>query len=228
MQIDTKKLKNFLNKATLNGVIRSAVLKITDKKMNIWVRSADNSIVVCSELNNVESENAVWPLRDINIVLNALTLFDGIIEIVQSNNILSIFNKVRQLDIVLAEESFIENKLDKKINVEYEKKVTLPGDIWRNILKTKAVVKADVTTITVQDKILTISVGGKSADKFKETVACDYDNLKVEFGIPLDEVLVVLGDKLEVGMKTNFPISLREVTADYDITFVVAPYVEQQ
>jgi len=228
MKIDAKKLQTFLGKATLNSGISTALLDIHDKSLNIWVRSADNAKAVMASLKNINEPDAKWAIKDTTTFINVLKLFDGIVELKQENNKLSIFDKSKQVDIVLAEESFIENVLPKKMELPYEKKVLINTSIFKNAVKNKSTIKAEEMVIEFDETNLIITVGSKNEDTIKEKIMVPYIKACSKFGAAVDEVIAVIGEKIEVGLKTDFPITLREDTTEYEIIYVVAPRVSKE
>ena len=61
------------------------------------------------------------------------------VEMEVASNKLSLFDKNRQIDITLAEESFIDNDLTKELKLEYASKVRINTSVLKKSLKNKSI-----------------------------------------------------------------------------------------
>ena len=119
---------DFVVKATLNGTIPTANIKVFKDRIQIWVKSTDNAVAVNAELKNISNEEFSLPIKNVTMLIKVLKLFDGERELLTFENKLAIFDKNRQVDIVLSDESevdysaFKNNKLKLKDGLKFEKK----------------------------------------------------------------------------------------------------------
>lgn len=229
MKINSTKLTNFFKKATLNGIIPTCTLKLDKDVLSVKVRDTTNAAAVMSTLKGLKTEETlIMPLKNTKMFLDILRLFNGDIELRVSGNILSIFDKNRQVDIVLAAEDFITNNLPKDVVLQYEKSVVIPSDIFKNSLKNLNILKSKSIELMFKDSTLTLSTGDKGFDTIKESLPVVYPECNAKFGSLLQDVINVVDEKIELSVKTNYPITLKESTTDLEVTYIIAPIVEQE
>jgi hypothetical protein len=222
MKIDADKLTVFLDKATLNSTILTVLIRIKDGKLTVFNRTMDNVVAVCATLNNVEGENQTWPIKDTRMFLNLLKLFSGTVEIKMSGNKLALLNAEKQVDYVLADETFIENAIPNLPKVEYEKKATIPSNVFKNIGKHKRILSTERTQFHVEDGVLYVETGSKSFDTILEKVKVDLPNAKIYLSDCANEIFTNLDDNVEIGIASDYPMWFRCTTPEYEIVFVSA------
>ncbi len=227
MKTDASKLSNFLKKATLDGSIMTALLKLEKNELNVWVRTADNTVAVNAVMKNVVAEEQVWPIKDTVLLLKSLELFSGVIELQKDKNKLSIFNADRQVDITLAEEAFVENKLEKYPGVQYEATRTISSAIFKNTLKNKSIVKTNLSTLVADGKLLQVISGDSKFDTIVEKIPSDMPEAKTHLSDCANAVFDNLDDKVEIGLKTDYPVLFKFESPDYKIQYVVAQIVQE-
>jgi hypothetical protein len=230
MKISSEKFLSFLSKATLNGTIPTAIVKIENKEMNVWVRSIDNTIAVNATLKNVDAENQAWPIKNAAMFLDCLKLFTGIVELVQHENKLSMFNATKQVDFVLAEASYVDNAMDKYPSVEYAlgESELLNTDVFKNILKNKSIVKTPIVNFKTSGTSLEITTGSDKFDVITDKVECKILAASVNLSSTADEIFGLLDGKVTVGIKTDYPILFKWETPDYKIQYVAAHILHQE
>jgi hypothetical protein len=228
MKIKAEKLYSFFSKATLNGSINTALVKIEDKKMNIWIRSTDNTTAINATLKNIDAENQVWPISNTTMFLNCLKLFSDIVELKLNENKLSLLNVDRQVDFILADESFIENKLDKYPSVTFDKTTVISTAIFKNTLKNKSVVRSQIAKFISDGKILQVISGSDKFDTITEKISVSLPVATVSLSDCADLIFSNLDDKVELGIKSDYPVLFKFENAEYQIQYVVAPLVENK
>lgn len=222
MKIDAAKLASFLDKATLNKTILTVLIRIKEGQMQVFNRTADNVVAVCATLNTIEGENQTWAIKDTRMFLDLLKLFSGQIEIKMASNKLSILNAEKQVDYVLADEIFIENAIPNLPKVEYEKKATIPSNVFKNIVRNKKILDTNRTQFHVEEGVLYVETGSKSFDTILEKVKVDLPNAKVYLSDCANEIFTNLDDNVEIGITSDYPMWFRCTTPDYEIVYVSA------
>lgn len=228
MKTDAKNFKDFLTKATLNGTITQMLLKIENKKLYSAMRSTDTVCAVQAKLKNVDSEDVVWGIKDTKLLIKCLDLFSGTIELKQESNKLYIFNKEKQVEMVLTEESYIDNVMKKTLDLKFEKSVVIPTAIFKNAVKNRETIDGEKITIESNEKQIIVMTGSKNFDTIKETMNVPYISAKVSFAAGFSDIMRVVGDKAEVSLKTDYPAQFREDTTEYEIIYLIAPTVANE
>ena len=236
MWIDSNKLQKFIEKSTLNASITETVINVTDNVIYSTIRTADNVGATVTHLKNVKGLTPmILPIKDTGMLLKSLKLFTGQVEMECNNNVLSIYDKTRQVDIVLAEESFITNVLPNEFVEKIKAKCTketfirLPKKPFDDIVKDMSVVKSSTIKIVMDNKAVQFITGETSFDSIKETFylsAVDITEATSQFGQTLVDVISVMHDSVEVAMQNENTIAIRETTQDFDVTYIVAPIID--
>lgn len=227
MKIDAGKLHTFFSKATLDASIPMVLVKIVDKKLLAWSKSIDGTTASNAILLNIDAEDQIWPIKDTQMFLNSLKLFNGVIELQKQDNKLSMFNADRQVDFVLADEQFIDNKLEKYPNVVYEKLVVVSSQIFKNTLKNKGVVKTALAKFVSDGKTLQVIAGEGKFDTITEKINVEFPTATVTLAACADSVFQNLDEKVEVGLKTDYPVLFKFATQEYNIQYVVAHIMDK-
>lgn len=230
MQIEASKLIAFTEKATLSCSIPNFLILIKDSKISAITRNPSNAVLTSIEMKITAPDELKLPIKDTRVLLAALKLFDGKIEIIRDNNILSIYNANRQVDITLAEESYIEcNLSEMPSKLVWEASVDVDIKVFMNALKNSSVSNSDGATVELDKKNLIITTGEKNFDKVKETIPASYpEAVKAKFANFIFDVAKVIGDKVTLSVKTNYPIKLEEKTTDLKAIYVIAPLVDNE
>ena len=217
-----------MQKATLNGVIASALITIKDGALSISAMSAGTVLATISTLKVSANVTMELPMKDIKMFIKALEAFTGEIEMVKDGNVFSIFNKTKEVKIVLAAPEFIDNTLEKNPNLQYDKTVTIPTTIFKNVLKNMSIIGGDKMRLTFTEKEFNIQIGASGFDNVKETMPLEYLPMSCEYGEMLIAAAQQMGDNIEIGMKTAFPLTIKENGVDYNITYIIAPIVNPE
>ncbi len=228
MKIDAKKIHNFLKKCSLDGKIETCVLRgdTVNNNMTIKVKNG-NSIAVFGMLKTT-TEDFSFPIKSARTLLKVLQTFSGNIYMEKKDNLLKIYDESREANIVLADESFIDNDLKEELKFEYEGDMKIKHELFKNAVKNADIVGSDTLYVEVKDNILTITTGKANFDKMTEKVKVDYKNCLNELGKISFDVIQVLDSDLTVSMKTDYPIKIREGTEDMNVIYYVAPLEQQE
>lgn len=233
MRTDSNKLKTFIEKTTINGNIPSGVLHIKDGTGTMNLKQTDNTIMTLAALNGLPKDVEMSiGIKDTKLLLKILRKFSGDIELKLNENILSIYDKETQFDIVVAEEQYIDNRIPEEIfgkisNFKYETSVKMLSKPFKDILDLMSVVNSETITINVKDKKLNLLTGNKSFDSAQKTYPLDYKDMNVMFWTPFVNIISVLGEKIEFSGDTDKPAIIKEVSDYYNVTYVVAPRIDE-
>jgi len=229
MKIKAEKLLRFVNKATLGGTISSMVIKGNTKGLEAKQKDLSNIALSVATIK-CNGEDMELCIKDTNLLINMLKSFTGDIEIKKNENIMSIFNENRQVDIVLSTPEYIDCNLEKvpesletAFDVGFETSITP----FKNIVEDMKIVKSNSIIIEVKDKMLNLTTGAKDFDNVTMKVKTDYNDAKSEYCDLLAKVIAVIDDKFNLSFKNDFPLEIKEKSEDIEVRYIVAPLTEK-
>lgn len=232
MRVDSKIFESYLNKATLNGELASIILEVTNKGITTSAKDVTNAVVVKTVLNPgviKNTQETKIPVRNTKILLAALNKFGGEIEVKVVNNILSLFDETKQIDLVLASEDFIENAASEDIEkVGFDEGFTLQASVLKDIVKDKKTLGSAQIQLEVKANTLTVQTGDAQFDKFSEKVKVQYKDAQVCLGPLFDKVAGVLDESITLSFTTNRPVKIVENTTYIKAVYYIAPLIKQE
>ncbi len=231
MKIKKEVLATFLKKSIMSGPeqIEEAVFKFEKEGLKInancvstlarsmsWLKTS--AFTEYEEMGNVG-------MNDLNNVVSVLERFGEFVNLSKEGNLLTIKGDGKKVDIELVAENFLktdegEPKLEfaETINLKSGKLADLFADVTMN--------KDATIKFETKEKILEVSNTGKY--KFLNTIeapSCK-GGVVVTFGEPLINATTKLKGEVEISIKTNYPMKIREVTEHSVISIIVAPRIE--
>src|SRR3990167_1517772 len=108
MKIDSKKLSEFIEKTTLQGVINGGTIFVKKNKIHSILKNG-SAIMTIGELKTKSDKEFEIHVKDMKFLKNALKSFEGLVEVDVKENKLLIFNKTSEAEITLSDPKFIEN-----------------------------------------------------------------------------------------------------------------------
>jgi hypothetical protein len=227
MNIDVDKLREFVTKSTLSGLIPSAIFKIKDNRISCKIRDTNNTLVVLSD-SKLETDGEVeLCIKDTKLLLSVLGIYSGKVELHKSENVLSIVNNDRQVDVILTSEEFVENNLTKELTLEWENNHKISVEILKNSVRNMGILNSRNVEFEVKNKELTITAGENNFDKITEKMKLDEVDCKVQYGEQFANVVNSLSDDVEISFKKDFPCRITDKKDGNEFVYVIAPIVEQ-
>jgi hypothetical protein len=233
MKIESSVLKSFVVKATMGGALPSMVMRVSNDGITAQLKDLSNAAMTTAKLSPdkvKEKEDMVLCIKNTDMLIKSLGSFSGEVELKKNENILSIFNAERQINIVLSTEEFIDCNLPKipdSLANAFDGGINLQTDILRKIVSDMAIVDGDKILVEVKDKKLTLNTGAKDFDNISMKVNVEYNDVLSTYGELLAKAITVIGDKVNMSLKSNFPIRLVEDADGIKCTYIIAPIVEQ-
>ncbi len=224
MKISVNKLKNFIGKVTLNGEIKTSLLEFIPEGMKVSLKDTMEAVGVLGLLKGATSDLGKLPIKDTKKFLDVLKLFSKEVQLTKVENRLHIVDENISAELVLASEEFIENHMDTLPTVPYQSGgIKIESEIFVNALKSASILDATGMSIIIKDKELAVSYGEEGFDKIKHKQKIDYPDVALEMGERIQSVIPQLGKSISMRLGKGLPIEFKEVTEEFDITWVVCP-----
>lgn len=226
MKINNKLFSEFFKKCTLNGRIMTCVIRSDGKEINVKTKFG-NTTAVLGKLTLV-SEVFNFPVKDSAKLLKILETFGDKISIEVNDNIMKVFDENREAEIILADESYIDNEITKDAPFTYEGSFDVKSSLLKDSIRNASIVNSKDYLFEVKDNVFYVTIGDKNFDKMTEKVAVKFADCKSNFGEIITDVVAVLDKDLKIFLKNDYPIKIEETTKDMSIIYVVAQIVKQE
>jgi len=236
MKIDSSLLKRFVTKATLNASLGSMVLKISpDEGILTQCKDLSNAGMTLAKLDKIKIKE-LWSteeslcIKNTNMFIKSLASFTGEIELIKNNNVLSLLNAERQIDIVLSSEEFIDCNLPampESLKTAFDGGVNISSEPFKKIVGDMSIVSGKSIIVNIKDKKLELTTGEKGFDTISVKTAADYANCTAKYGEILANVINVVDEKINLAMKQDFPVQIVENIDGIYCKYIVAPLVEE-
>jgi hypothetical protein len=232
MKIKTKILTAFLKKVRMDSsqTVEECLLKFETDGLKINANSKAQQARIMSWLKSSAFEGyeeiGNVGINDLTNVLKVVERFGETITISKEGNLLTIKESGKTVDIELVSESFLANETGEP-KLEFTETATITANQLKDVFKDAAVNKDTIISITTEPKKLIFTNTGKY--KFKNEIAAPSikSELKVDFGEPLVDATAFLDGTLELSLRNNYVIRIREVTDTSVINLLIAPRVEE-
>lgn len=233
MKIEAKKLKSLLDVVTIGGRVEAVVLRFEQTGLYANTKSKDN---VSMAITHIEAgafegykpmEKPVG-LKDANLMRSLLGTFKGVINLDFSENMVTIFDKSKSANLMLAKPEFLNETNFKDVPETLEKfdgGVQVQTTIFTESNKNIATLKSEKILINVKDKVLNVEVGEKHSDKIIESVECAYKNVQAKFDAKIfSSITDVLKDTTTMSLLgDNQPIQFSYKDDNIVSRLIIAP-----
>jgi len=233
MKIEQKKLETFLNKIAMekSQQIMECVFDFSEKGLKIGATSPP----ALARVSGLLKSNAFKDFKQLDKLgidnlqefINVVKRFKGDITIKNEGSLLTLKGTGKEVDITLADLDFISTEKDDP-NLEFDDTFEIPEGKMLDIFSDVKLNTDSAITIRTEAKKVLISNTGKY--KFKhvlEAPSCKGGTTS-EYGEPLMDAISKLTGKLEISIKTNYPLRVLEKTEDSIVTVIVAPRVHEE
>ena len=236
MKIDSKLLERFVTKATLNATLTSMAIKVSSTGLFAQQKDLSNAGMTsvtldASKIKELWSTEETICIKNTSMLIKSLASFSGDVEIIKNTNILSLVNADRQVDIVLSSEEFIECNLPampESLATAFDKGVDTNILPFKKIVSDMAIVNGKYILVEIKDKKLELITGEKGFDTISNKSPLDYTDCKAKYGEILSNAINVIDDKINIAMKTDFPIQIKESVDGISCKYIIAPLVENE
>jgi hypothetical protein len=243
MKINATKLHNFINKVTLNGDLRSAILKTSEKGMTVSLICEDNTYMVKGILNksvfsdykdNMEiTLGATDNKSDVILLQKILKGFKEFVNFDIINNSLVLQENKRIANMTLTDKEFVMNKFDKELPFEFSKGFVVKSDLITKILeniKTLTTAKEYPTvSIEIKNKKLEINVFNTQSS-IKEIEDIEFLDCSIQVsGNRFSKVFGTIDKEVEISIIDSAkPMLVKEKTDEIIISTILAPRMENE
>lgn len=230
MKIKKKTLVEFLKKVNMQGneKIDEAIFNFTEQGLKISALTTTKVSRLDAILNMgafIEySAIGKVGIQNISTIIKIVSKFGDEIELAVEGNIIKIKDSSKEMSTELIDTQFIPEVAETK-NFEFDETFTIEASKIQEIIADASINSDFNLTFTTMEKALKISSSGKY--KFATHILAEEakGGVEVTFGDPLVNVVSALTSKLQVSMKSNFPIKIMEKTDDSIITIICSPKI---
>lgn len=232
MKIRTRILTTFLKKVmmTKSQIINECLFNFSPEGLRV---NAANEAQLCRVTSLLKKESfkeyesiGSIAIGDLINVIRIIDRFNDEITIKVEGNLLTISQAGKKVEIELLDKEFIKSS-DKELNLKFDDAFSFPSDKLHEILDdVKLNDDSKIRIITEANKLKIVNTG-----KYKfshEFITTCKGGVVVQFGQPLLHAVTELNGNLDFSIKTDYPIQIKEVTEDSEITLIVAPLVESE
>lgn len=243
MKINAKKLKKFIDKASLNGSIDSVMLSFNKEGLEAATRETSGSAMTIVTLNtelfkDYEAIGDIW-IKNTLLFSKTLNSFDNEITIKKSDNFtFKLSDNKKSAELILGSKDAFDNNLSDE-EVKRYVSLSLSGSTFfvkdqiSGVIKDGENIKSQKFLFEQNGKILKVTIGEKGvSDLFIHNI--ENENGKGTSRVILGDLFVKLFNTLntdsEVLIETGVDLPVRVTEKTEDITFisVIAPRIESE
>ena len=234
MKIETKILRDYINKVSLSGTIATLNLNFTDEGVTTRIKNI-TGIALTEGMLKKEAFEVYEPIGEIYIkeskmLINSLKTFNDVVtlEVCNDGVILKISDDKREVNNMLAEKSICDNILEKIPDVETTVKVTVDTSVLKRTVADIDLLKVSDIKFVKEGKMMYVQVGKKNEyDYIKNSIECDVEgDVTVGIGASFADVVSSLGEAVTMYLGTDLPITFLEITEFIVVRSMIAPFVE--
>ena len=231
MKIEKKKIIDFLKKVKMSSrqEITECILRFEKDGLKIDANSDPKQARVMGWLNTGAfkeyEEIGKIGVNDFPNIIKVFERFGENIALKKDGNLLTVNSEGKKVEIELVAEDFLGTDTGEPA-LEFEETFTISKSKLGEIIKDVQMNKDAVLTIETEEKKVKFSNTGKY--KFTNEVVAETckGGVKVKFGEPLIESVAELSGNLEMSIKNDYPVKIREKSENSIVTIIVAPRVE--
>ena len=231
MRIKKTILKDFLNKATMDGgeTINEARLDFKETGLNISAVASSLVSMVFGQLNSgtFSDYEAIGEIGVSNIktLVRVINSFKSEIEIIVQGNVIILKEGSRSVDVELSSLQYIAASRTAP-KLEFGESFEIQADLIHSFIKDASVnSEFHIYIATVPQGLMLSNTG---TYKFRENIVntAIVGGFKTKYGSGLVAAFKNLSGLVKISMKTDYPIKIEEVTDDYSLTIISAPVMD--
>ena len=231
MKIHAKTLATFLSKVTINGGMTDALLKFGPDGLSVTVKDISNTGFATGLLKStagfVDYKQMMAPVKNIPKLLSFLKSINGIVELdVVENNFI-----IKSLDndgrFKLADEQYLECKLEKFPNFEgHDAGFEVDTKILDSAKKNASTLGFKHVFAEVRNGEFYLTAGEDEFDQLTAHTKVDYKEVvRTMYASVLLEFISVIDGKAIITFNQDYPLMITVSTIDAFFKWVVAPMV---
>lgn len=238
MKVKKKTFKEFLESALMSEEqeIKEAILNF--EKDGLKINCNDTAKLARTISWHNKANYTDYPeegigkvcLNDLPQLKKLIERFGELIDIKKKGNLLTISGDVdgrkKSVDIELVAETFLE--VDSDPVLEFDQTFEISAKALNDILNDVKTNKDAVLKITTKNKYVEFTNTGKY--KFTNPVEAPTakEGVSLDLGKPFMNAVSNLKGKLQISLKSNYPVKIMEKTEQSTVVLIVAPRVEQE
>mgnify|MGYP001576969461 CR=1 FL=1 len=164
-------------------------------------------------------------IDDIGLLINKLSRFNGNVELsVNENKFLDISSSNKTMRAILPDISLFKRE-SKKPNLEYPGFINVPVDIVKEAIKDAEVLGTDEIKFELNNSLLNL-ISENSEEKYVVSHKLTSPSQEAKVRVPLEYLRAIfenLNEQVEVGIKSDYPLSIKFKNNIFDLTYFIAP-----
>ena len=236
MRVNTKVLVEFLQRASINGIIEDMLLDFKAEGLKVTAREPGNVLAVNAFLHRdgvfVEYQEGEVPIQSSNRLINLLKTVDGIADISFEKNMFRVTGDSIDFDIIMGRKEYLTCKpLEKWPNLNYSGKFLVDASIFDLANRAYGELKANNSVrevvLSLESGMFKVQVGNGLSDTVtpKAVVDADWKATGSFSTCLLDATKGMKGD-LKISFDNDLPLMIEQKTDAYNISMLFAALSE--
>jgi hypothetical protein len=229
MKALVKELISFLNKATVDGIIRDALLDFGSDGLRIvaFDESHTGGVngLMYKDGNFQDYAEIQVPIKDTAKLIRLLKMIDGEAELLIKDDAFRIIGDNFEGAIGMAKNEKLKCPIpaEKWPKLGYERGFEIDGSILANVKKTAGNLGSNKITATVKDGLFTIQVGEGTANMGIIKAKVKYGDVAAFYSETLLEFAKVIKGKVRIAFKDDSPMVITSEDENSIVEWMLAP-----
>lgn len=238
LKVNTKILVEFLQKATINGIIEDMLLDFKPEGLSVTMRDSSNLVAVNAFLHRdgafMDYQEGQIPILSSSRLINLLKTVDGIAEIFFEKNMFRVVGDDVDFNIIVGRKEYLVCKsLDKWPTLEYSGKFNLDTKIFDLANKAYSELKSNCSVrdivLSLDNGVIKVQVGSGLSDTVVPKALIDANwTANGSFDISLLEAMKGIKGTVKVNFDNELPLMIEQKSDLYNIVIMFAPMSEEE
>ena len=234
MKVLVKELISFLSKATVDGIIRDALLDFGSGGLRIVAFDESHTggvnAVLFKDGNFQDYAEMQVPIKDTAKLIRLLKMIDGEAELLIKDDAFHIIGDNFEGAIGMAK---IENlkcpiPAEKWPRLGYERGFEIDGSILANVKKTAGNLGCKDITAAVKDGLFTIQIGEGTSDMGITKAKVEYRNVAAVYSQTMLDFAQAIKGKVRIAFKDDSPMVITSEDENSIIEWMIAPVLPSE
>lgn len=227
-KIPSVKFRDYLRKLNLNGTVDECLLLFDKTGVKTKLKNMTNTIIIMSFLKQEAFEEyeelGLIGVGQLGRLINLLGRFKTTIILEKiNNNTLRISDDLKNLEITLLEERYINTHIRKVPSLDYEGSTFFIKDLKDDLLRDWKILESSKLILKCKDNKLNIDMSTENT-KLEFNYDIDYKDVEIWLGLPIRDVLEVITEPtLQLSFETDHPLVINEINNDWSMKYIIAP-----